>query len=796
MIKQLLSVGIIAGLGLHATLGQEAVKASFQLDPASVQSTVSDGVYGQFLEHIFNSVHGGLWGDLIRNGSLELNQAGGAWTIGDGMVASTSPITNQRLVFGSSTWRDYEISLEARKVSGDEGFMVMFRVTPDKRGYWANLGGWSNKEHGFEKNRGALGTHTPGSIAMNQWYKIRIRCQGAHYQAWLNDQPILDATDATDPILEGAIGLNAWGTQVQYRNIRVAALDGRVLFEGLPPANALAQAPAYWEFFGDGIFANETTEPVNDRACVRVRRTEFSGESGIRQSAIALRANDPVSGSFYVRGIASRGLVARFFDADGQVIFQKRYENFGKKWKELTFHFTPERTVDSATFELSVESLADVSLDQVSIFPRSASVKGGFRPDLLQAIADLKPANIRYPGGCFASGYRWKDAIGPRNGRAYYGSVIWDDRDPNQMGTDEFIDLCRRVGAEPILVVNINQDVQEALDWIDYCNGNEKTRWGTRRIRNGHYKPYKVKYWEIDNETWSMGVGRYADAVKKFSRAMRAKDPSIEIIACGGYGYDDGQGSSKDWNKGLLDRAGKYFDYLSVHYYNGIMYPQDYAKDPAKYAAYIRNDIGSLIKNSANPKIRVYCSEWGMMNDDWRSGLYTGALLNEFERESDILPMACPAVWLQFISNDRPRPRWASCSILFDQARSFGAPTYVVQKLWRDHFGPKLLTLTPAQTNLNLNLVATATEDGRAIYLKAVNPEKTAAEVTVQIGGTTLIERASMLLVNPGDIEAHNTLAEPDRVKAVPGEVTAEGGVVRFTLPALSVGAVTVVPKK
>ena len=771
-----------------AAMAQEPV--TYMIDPLRVESHASDGIYGQFLEHIFNSVHGGLWGDLVLNGSLEPNDSGGGWLLKDGVLAGSGPITDKPVIFGDPGWTDYEFSVEARKVSGAEGFLVMFRVAPDGGHYWANLGGWGNKEHGFEKNRGPLGQHAKGTIESGRWYQVRIRCEGDRHQVWLDGEKVLDATDTAAPLRKGSVGLNSWNSQVEYRKARVTSLDGtQVLFQGGPPASAVAHAPAYWSFFGDAMFNSDSVNPYHERSSLRIRRDSDTGVAGIRQGPVALKTDDPLSGTLCVRGAAARGVSVRFVDHHGGVVCEKKVTRVGPEWTKETFRLVPVRNVDDAVIEVCAEGTCDLWVDDISVFPQSVVDHGGFRPDVLAAIMALHPANIRYPGGCFASAYRWKDAVGPQERRAYYPNVIWADRDPNQMGTDEFMSLCGRVGAEPILAINISLPVQETLDWIEYCNGDDKSRWGAERARNGHPKPYGVKCWEIDNETWGMGVERYAAAVSKFSKAMRAMDPSVKLIACGGYGYDDGQGSSHNWNRELIQRASNDFDYLSIHYYNGIMYQQDHVNDPRKYEAYIRDDLGALIRNSTNPKMRVYCSEWGMMNDRWSSGLYTGGLLNGFERQGGLLAMSCPAVWLQSITQSRPDPRWASCSVLFDHRQTIGAPTYVVEKLWRDHFASNVVRLDGPQKPLNV--VASTTDDGGTLYLKLVNPEPKTVGVTLTVVPGWPVGKATMDLVNPGSAEARNTLAAQP-VKVETATVTASSNGIKFTMPALSAGVVTV----
>jgi alpha-N-arabinofuranosidase len=216
--------------------------------------------------------------------------------------------------------------------------------------------------------------------------------------------------------------------------------------------------------------------------------------------------------------------------AGDKVLTQQTLPAPSAQWKELPIELKPDGSSVYAALQIVVPGAGVIGLDQVSLMPESWRKAGGFRPDLLQAIAELKPPVIRWPGGCFASPYRWKDGIGPQHQRGPHRRAMWDDKDVNSFGTDEFIAMCRRVGTEPLIVVNIgtpnwNRDVldndflQEVLDWIAYCNGPADSNWGKIRAGNGHPEPYNVKYWEIDNETWHMGAEAYAAAVNRFGPA-------------------------------------------------------------------------------------------------------------------------------------------------------------------------------------------------------------------------------------------------------------------------------------
>lgn len=779
--------------GGSVTDGLRAETLVFNIDPAKVEKTVDVGLHGQFLEHIFNSVHGGLWGDLILNPSLEPNGGPAPWIIKDDTVTVPRPATNVPLRFGDEEWTDYELSLEARRDEGSEGFLVMFRVAGNRH-YWLNFGGWANKEHGVEKFGGRMrAPRVPGQIEAGRWYKVRIGCRRARFEVYLDDQKVMAFEDKEGPFLRGGIGLNTWNTRSSFRNIRVVAPDGKVLFSGLPAKEALVGPPAYWSRVGGqaGYLAVQTESPLNDATAQVLNGTQAGGESGLQQGPLSITKGEAYRGSLYLRSSRGSTALVRIRDGAGAALFEQAFAQLPKEWRKTEFTFTGARDADDAVVQILVQGEGAVEVDLISLFSQRALDVGGFRPDLLKAIADLKPASIRYPGGCFASGYHWKDGVGPREKRAYFPGVIWDDRDPSQFGTDEFIDLCRRVGAEPVIAINMNRGVAEALDWLEYCNGAADTPWGKVRAANGHAEPYRVKYWEIDNETWGMGPEKYADVVKQFAPPLKAKDPSIVIAACGSYGYDDGKGSSNGWNKRLLDAAAKDIDLLSIHYYNGICYEQDWVDDPRRFEAFIRDEIGPMIRASANPKMRVYCSEWGQMNTEWRSGLYTAGLLNGFERiGSDLLPMSCPAVWLQLVgTRNIGMPRWGSSHILFDQRRWFPAPTYVVQKLWREHYGPDLLRLDGPERPLNA--VASRTSDGRSLFFKAVNTGAGAFDVELRIAPGFRVAEAALQLIAPGDLKARNDLDKPGVIAPAAAAATVTGQVVRFTMPPQAAAALT-----
>jgi len=778
---------LIALINVQFVNAQQTV--SLSVDPSKVEGRIDEKIYGHFLEHIYHSVNGGLWGELVWNRSFEESVNMGRWTIQDDCLVQSKISDNVRLVFGDNSWSDYEFTFEAQKTEGSEGFLILFRVANDEDFYWYNLGGWGNVRSALEKGVkgrgwGAIGPEVQNRVETGKWYKIQVRCEGAHLQVSLDGKTLLDFTDRNNPHLRGAVGVGTWNTKAKYRNIQVKSLDGKTLFEGLPELQAEQSVAKHWQFYGRGRTFLTEENPLNSDWSQTI--VSEAGEAGLEQELFNFRKGETYEGSLWVRGKAPDGLVVRFLDGDKSII-EIDLAKPDPQWKKYQLNFKPDVDSKEGKLQIGIKGQGRIWLDQVSLMSQSAERIGGYRPDLLKAVADLKPPIIRWPGGCFASPYRWKDGIGPQDKRKIYPRQIWDDLEINAYGTDEFIRMCKRIGAEPLIVVNIgtsnwNSDpdpeefMQDVLDWIEYCNGPATSQWGKVRAQNGHREPYNVKYWEIDNETWHMGVDSYIEAVKRFAPPMRKKDPAIKLAACGSGGFN------LEWNRRMIEECAELIDYLSIHHYEN---PDQFAKGPYNYERFIKQ-TGELIVKSKNPNLKIYCSEWNAQSTDWRTGLYAGGVLNAFERCGDVFEIGGPALFLRHTS----ATAWNNAFINFDHTGWFPAPNYVVMKLWRDHFAPNRIAIEGDLETLNA--VATKSQDGKSVYLKAVNPSTREVEINLSIHQDYQVKNASMKIVAPGSLEARNTLDKLTAVKPVDGNVERNGQQVKFKLPPLSAAVVTI----
>jgi len=796
----------LTGLMLASWCVAWGCRATAQSGEAPVRLTVhtdrpthelSPRIYGHFFEHIYHSANGGLWGELVWNRSFELSNSGmGSWSRDQGEVVQSALITDVHFQFGDSAWEDYELTLQAFKERGAEGFLVLFRAEDDDSFYWLNLGGWNNTRHAVEKEvdgrRRGLERGRDGGIQTGRWYDIRVRCEGNRIQCWLDGEPIIDVRDENNPHRKGMIGLGTWGTHARYRSIKVTSLDhGEVLFSGLPAVPARALELDFWTHFGPGKADRDVDALNNDHS---VRLTGDGAPTGLDQAHFRFRPQR-YEGSLWMKGSLPAGIKIELLDRDtvlGEAVLGPPTAG----WAEHRFQVESRGAALDGSLRLTLLGAGSVKLDQVSLMGQDALATGGFRPDLLDAVRGLRPPIIRWPGGCFASVYLWKDAVGPAHERRIYPAYMWEDQDINSLGTDEYLRLCDRVGAEPLLVINTGildagcgapaqfrlasraDYLPYALEWMEYCNGDASTPMGALRAAHGHPEPYGVVHWELDNETWGAGIEAYIATVHEFAPALRAKAAElgtpVKLIACGGSSYD------MRWNRALIDACAPLIDFISIHHYED---PQNFSTGVDRYEKLLV-ELAGHIAGSANPAMEIYNSEWNVQSTDWRTGLYAGGLLNAYERQGHKFTLGGPALFLRHLSAGA----WDNAFINFDHTGWFPAPNYVVMKLWRDNFAPRFLA---AEGDVQgCNLVATCSEDGRTVVVKAVNPTAEGKSVEVELAGAFFPKTASLQMVAPGSPSARNTLAAPSAVRVETGTVQLSGQRVCFELPAYSAAVV------
>jgi alpha-N-arabinofuranosidase len=306
--------------------------------------------------------------------------------------------------------------------------------------------------------------------------------------------------------------------------------------------------------------------------------------------------------------------------------------------------------------------------------------ESGLRKDVLAVLRELNYRSIRYPGGNFLSGYRWLDGVGPREQRPRRRDLAWQSIETNQFGTNEFVEFCQKINAEPMLGVNMGTGtIQEAANLIEYCNAPVGSQFSDLRASHGYPKPHGVKYWCLGNEMdgpWQIGhldAIEYGKKAREAAKMMRWHDPSVELILCGSSSSQ--MPTYPEWDRVTLELCWEQVDYHSMHYYAGNRDGDtaSYLALSAEFESYVATLAGVLryvkARNRSKHDVQLSWDEWNVwykdhsFNGQWteaphlseeiynlEDALVMAQWLNVFLRKSDVVKIACVAQIVNVIS--------------------------------------------------------------------------------------------------------------------------------------------------
>ena len=534
-----------------------------------------------------------------------------------------------------------------------------------------------------------------------------------------------------------------------------------------------------------------------------------SPRHGVHQAGIPIRGGVAYHGYLWIKAGTFTGDVRVALESDAvddRVYAETRLTDIAGDWRQYPFTLTPATTDPLARLAILLTGVGTVWIDQVSLLPGDAV--DGVRADVLAKVKALHPAFLRWPGGNVAQDYHWRWGIGPRDQRPTWINLSWkNEPEPSDFGTDEFIAFSRRIGAEPTITVNVDgpgATPDEAAAWVEYCNGSASSTQGKVRAANGHPEPYGVKYWEIGNEIWGDWVRGHSDAStygRNFNRyvaAMRAVDPNIKVIAVGD--------NDPAWNRTVLGLATERPDYLALHHYYG---QKEIAGDlgnliarPLHYERQYGEIEATLRDMPADRRPRLAINEWGLdlpeaQQHSILGALYGARLMNVFERQGDIVGMSAVSDLVN---------GWPGGIIQASRHGLYVTPTYLVNQLYATHLGadrlestvdgPTTSTSHEGSTVPLVDVVASRSGDGRAVYLKAVNGDLE-RDLTAQVlvRGATVLPAAVVQRVVADSVDASNSFATPDAVRITRTSFTVGS---RFTvvLPRHSVSVITLSVKE
>jgi len=448
----------------------------------------------------------------------------------------------------------------------------------------------------------------------------------------------------------------------------------------------------------------------------------------------------------------------------------------------------------------------------------------GFRKALVDSFRKLNPSVLRWPGGCFAETYNWRDGIGPRDQRPTRVNwwYLWDHRlESNAVGTHEFMDFCRMVGAKPYVAANITSlSPMDIRDWMEYCNFPEETALTRQRAENGAKEPFHVEFWGLGNENWG-GGGRmtpemYAREYIRYATVCGSLNTNnAKYLMCGASGHD------LDWTRRILqewkqnpaaDRAPVWA--LATHYYCGSSgNPHDFTEDQwyelifkADFMRRIVDDHRAVMDEyDPERKISLAIDEWGCWHPD---GTGPSKGYNLFEQQSNIRDAVVAALTLNIFNNRCDVVSMANVAQLCNNLHSLYLASgekfvetvnYHVFDMFKTHQGASQIdTLVACETmeregyRTLETLSASASEKDGKVTITLANLNMTEAqEVHLVTSGRPLCGKGEMAVLRADDVHTCNTFDSPAAVVPVRSEIILCGDDV-ITVPAASVVSIVI----
>ena len=399
-----------------------------------------------------------------------------------------------------------------------------------------------------------------------------------------------------------------------------------------------------------------------------------------------------------------------------------------------------------------------------------------WRKDIVEVTKKISPGLMRW-GGCFSSYYRWKEAVGPRHKRIPMYNIMWGGMETNQIGTHEFVDLCRRAKAKPFYCVNFESDGRkkwqkipkwgvrtagpaEAAEWVDYCNNPDNKE----RKKNGAAEPFHLKLWQLGNETSYDPKGYDCETAARrtiaFAKAMRKADPEVELIGWG----------DSDWAPRMIEMAGEHINYIAFHSgYRSTMKNQPFAddkyrEDPDNTWAHLMTGADWGMKKLTRMRqqtdglgIPLALTEGhygsvpglgrGRFFTTWAIGAAYARILNMYHRAGDVLKIG--------IICDYAGTRWLCHGVYVPPryAKAFMLPVTHVMSLYSHHQGKKAVTVSKAPSYLDV----TASRTGKKLFLHVVNTNRTApVKAKLDIEGMKIDGGKVFTICQPSTFEVFN----------------------------------------
>lgn len=545
-------------------------------------------------------------------------------------------------------------------------------------------------------------------------------------------------------------------------NRKFAAVDG-----GLPKH--------WWTLNGSGVSVDDKVTYTGKHA-IRLE----GNNSGVWQQHdwLAFRKGTKYAFRVWIKSDGDQTLRMRVVNRAGfHNIFAGETIAKAGDWQLWSGEFTAAAPGLGARLEISMGTAGPVWVGAVSMMP--ADNFHGMRRDVVDLLKQLKPGNLRWPGGCFAECYDWRQGLLPVDKRPPIGPQYWvgllpdsDGYDNHEIGTDEFIALCRELNAEPMITTRVSEGTpEEGGAWVEYCNGAADTQWGKIRAERGHPEPYGVKCWYMGNELTGMsllkGEARKNPKIlsafcRPYIEAMKKADPTIKLNA--------GHPHTLEWLEPLYAQSGSMLDMVQTGFYFDTWDKTmaDIVEAPVKnilpgLKSLREKVVDRLPTNGRRVGITYY--EWNVLWDrsgDVLGGVFAAQMLNMFCREQEALGLEVASYFMPVTEG----------AIKVDPLTSELEPDGQVFVMYAAHQGNRLLKTPVPAGDVDFDLCSSLTPDGKRMYITVVNRNLTTSRtLELSLSNFVGLAEAEAKCLVPLTLETGGKFVQRDeKLKVVDGK--------------------------
>lgn len=783
-MKKLLTL-FISALCVGSTLAQGF---KLEINPDKVLNPITPLLYGAGMEDVNHEIYGGFYSQRIFGESFEE----GVKPEGiEGMSHFNRPIRMDGeavQVYSESTamlvtdnhsfadgWAEVDIRADA---IGDFNGELLLRVseagngTDNFNGYEITLTSRDVRLSVHRHNYTPLARCTPREISTFKWHKLRTEIKGSTITIWLNGEEMLKYEHKDNPLTFGSVGIRSFNSNVSFRNLRVG-YDGKTFNIPFKPTNKHAVSGMWEATYSSNSQPNysiDATTFTNGKRSQMIENKAEVGKVGVNNKGlnrwgIAVRKGEKFAGEVMLKGSAEKVFVA-LQSADGKEYGRTELKGIGEEWAKHTFSLRSKGEDKEAQFVIYIDGKGKIWADQAMLMPvNKAPYKNlPVRADIAECFREQGLTMLRYGGSMVnAPDYKFASMRGERSEREPYDGQ-WYHHSTNGFNIIEFVEFASAMGYELSFAVNINDDPQVMAEMIEYFNGDTSTKWGAQRAKDGHPKPYGVKYIEIGNEETLFEyntLAAYDYYIERFNiltDAMRKVDPSLKFI------------HSAWWRAGRPELMRQVFTALDgkADYWDYHPWVDDLGS-----ALNVERDLRQMEKmfKEWNPNTTMRCAifEENGSSHGIRRMLSHVIVQNAVRRMGDFVLCTCPANALEpYLQNDNG---WNQGQIFFTPDKAWGMPPYHAQKLSSEHHQPLLIesTLVGRRDN-SLNITATRSEDGKEIVLHIANLSTQPQSLALDFGSFGKIRKAEKWSI-AGEENDVNSPDEPTRITAEKQEV-------------------------